>query len=231
MNILSRKSPSILAAIGVAGFVSAVVMSARASKEAYSILEKQPADATPLEKFRALAPTYAPTAALVLISTGCIVGSNRIQGYRYGSLLALYSLSERGLQRWQRAVMNEVSKNKYEKIEDRAYQPESAPPEPNNLVNPERRVLFFDSYTGRYFYMDSVETVRKIINDLNEMLYSEDFVELNALYYKLNIPAVDFGNDAGWHIDGGNIQIDLTPFLYEDRPGVRLSFKVAPKPY
>lgn len=225
---LTNNSPAILAGLGVAGFISAIFMTAKAAPKAAKVLEKH-TDSTTVEKAKAVAPIYAPTAGMILVSTACIVGSNRIHRYRYASLLALYSIGQQTLDRWQDAVLDEVGKKKYEKVRERVVEPEGTPPV--SMVVDDERTLFYDKFTGRYFRSNSIEDVRKILNDLNDKMFSEDFASLNDFYYGVGLDPVQFGDAWGWNIAYGSVQADFDAFLKNDRPVVSVTFQTEPKKY
>ena len=228
-TLIQNESPTILAGLGCIGFITSVIMTAKVAPKADKILKEMPEESSKLDKAKAIAPIYAPTAGMIMISTACIVGSNRIHRYRYASLLALYSVSERTLQKWQDSVLKEVGRKKYENVREHVYSPEEDPP--SSMLMDDERVLFFDVYSGRYFRSDSVETVRRIINDLNDQMFREDFASLNDFYFKIGLPRVEFGDDVGWHISAGTIKANYDSFLKDDRPGVSVSFELKPRSF
>ena len=121
MNLKSQlhnNSPTILAGLGVLGFLGAIVMTAKAAPKAERKLKHLPQNATLKDKVKVVTPVYAPVAGMALISTACIVGSNRIHNYRYGALLALYSIGQQSLERWQDSALEVVGQKKFEKIVD-----------------------------------------------------------------------------------------------------------------
>ena len=227
---VQNQSPAILAALGCVGFISAVVMAAKAAPKARDAIEPR-SKSTTMEKIKIVAPIYAPTVGMVLLSTGCIIGSNRIHHYRYASLLALYSIGEKSLQKWQSAVLDEVGQNKYDKVRERTVMPEE--PLPVNLLIDDSGIACFDVFSGRYFKTDSIETVRRIVNDLNDRLIVGDFVALNELYYELGLDRVEFGDEVGWllHDHDKTIKVSFDPFMKDDRPVVSVSFVVKPRKY
>jgi hypothetical protein len=229
---VQNQSPTILAALGCIGFISAVVMTAKVAPTAHDILKHQRQDTSRLDKVKAVAPIYAPTVGMILLSTGCIVASNRIHRYRYASLLALYSIGEKSLQKWQNAVLDEVGEKKYEQVRERTVAPDkTAPILSNNEPIDNERTLFFDSYSGRYFQADSVEVIRKIVNDLNDLMFTENFVSLNDFYSDIGLVWVEFGNEIGWNASDGSIKVDYDAFMLEDKPCISLSFITKPKEY
>lgn len=229
MNVkttLTNQSPAILAAMGCIGFITSVVMAAKVAPKAERVIEHAPPDVSLKEKAMLVAPIYAPTVGMILLSTACIVASNRIQRYRYASLLALYSIGEKSLQKWQSSVLDEVGQKKYEKVRERVVAPEGPVP-----ATDDARTLFFDAYSGRYFQADSVETIRKIVNDLNDLMYAEDFVSLNDFYSDIGLVWVEFGNEVGWNKSDGSIKVEYDAFMLEDKPCISMSFITKPREY
>lgn len=227
MDYLRDQYPNLVAAAGVAGFISSVVMAAKAAPKANQILDEFEEDAPLYDKVKAIAPVYAPTVGMILISTACIVASNRAHRHRYAGLLALYSIGEKSLQKWQESIVEEVGEKKFEKVRERVVSP-NEDPVPAAILLDEDRVLFFDVFSGRYFRMNSVETARRIINDLNDQILSGDWVSLNELYFHLGLERVEFGDDIGWAAYHGTIQAQFDALLKGDRPCVSISFVVKP---
>ena len=229
---LRSHSPTILAGLGIGGFITAIIMTAKAAPKAERALEREEIenyDASLKEKVLLVAPIYAPVAGMVLISTACIVGSNRMHQYRYASVLALYTIGERSLDRWQRATLDTVGEKKYESIQEKAGEPDKDPP-PSMFIDDER-TMFYDVFSGRYFRADSIETIRQIINDLNKEMYDADFATVNDFYYRIGLPAMEFGEEWGWSPAYGSIYADFVPFLRNNRPVIRVEFKVKPRYY
>lgn len=231
---LTNNSPTILAGLGIVGFITSVVMSAKAAPKAAEALRtryyEKPNEIISLkDKIKITAPIYAPTAGMVLISTACVVGSNSIHRYRYASLLALYSIGQQAMDRWQDAVLGEVGKKKYEKVRERVAEPEGEPPV--SLVVDDERTLFYDKFTGRFFRASSIEIVRKAINDLNDRMFREDFVSLNEFYFEIGLPQVEFGDEAGWNVADGSIKVTYDAFIKNDKPCISVSFVLSPKTY
>ncbi len=224
---LRHHSPTILAGLGIGGFITAIIMTAKAAPEAERVLNKLPKDAPLKEKIKAVALLYAPTAGMAILSTGCIVGSNRIHRYRYASVLALYAIGERSLDRWQQATLDTIGEKKYETIQEKAGEPEKNPP--SSMFMDDERTMFYDVFSGRYFRADSIETIRQVINQLNEEMYEADFAAINDFYYHVGLPPMEFGEEWGWNIAYGSVYADFVPFLRNNRPVIRVEFKVKPR--
>lgn len=226
---LHNNSPTILAGLGIAGFITAIIMTAKAAPQAKARLDHAPPDVSLKEKVMLVGPIYAPTVGMAMMSTACIVGSNRIHRYRYASVLALYSIGQKSLQRWQDAVVEEVGEKKFSKVRERVAEPRGDAP--LSILPDDERTLFFDVFTGRYFRADSIETVRKILNDLNDTMFQEDFVPLNDFYYGVGLDDTEFGNEFGWSIAYGAITAEFDAYLRNDRPIVSVTFQIKPRKY
>ena len=72
--------------------------------------------------------------------------------------------------------------------------------------------LCFDQYTGRYFKGD-VEQIRKTVNDFNRQLLSDMRIPLNDLYSELGLAPVESGQDVGWDVEKGLVNIDFSAKL------------------
>ena len=230
-ELLGPRSPSILAGLGVVGFITAVVMVAKAAPRASEIIEELEEDeeCTFIEKGTAVAPLYAPAVAMMMISTAAIVASSHIHSTRYASVLALYSVSERTLSRWQDAVIEEVGEKKKERIRRRTTEPREDIPQ--SLVVDGNRMLFFDVFTGRYFRADSLEAVRRVVNESNDFMLGEDFISLNEYYQNLGMPATGFGDDVGWTASDGLIELYYDSHIKDDIPCVSMHFVKSPSVY
>ena len=114
-NVLKENAPLMFSAAGIVGFVSAIVLTAKTAPKAEKILEEVKDEPT-IEKVKKIIPIYTPVIGLTLMSAGCIAVSTKMNAHRYASLLALYSISERNLTKWQNSIIEEVGDKKYQKI-------------------------------------------------------------------------------------------------------------------
>ena len=233
---IQREAPVILSIMGIGGFVTAAVMAVKATPKANNLLEEVRVleENVPYEdggwplvdKAKLLFPVYAPAIAMGLISAGFVMAGITVSKRRYYALSVLYSVSERTVHAWQEKVLESVGPKKFDEISAKV----ATPTEPEMFTVLGDDVLFFDTFSGRYFTSESVEKVRQHVNDLNETLYSDMYVSVNDFYYEVGLPQVTYGNDIGWSIERGSIGIKfdatLTP---NDRPCVSVTFMAGPK--
>jgi hypothetical protein len=228
-NTLKENSPTILLVLGLGGFFGAMFYTAKVAPKAHNILSELPPEASKLDQGRAIASIYAPVAGLMLASTGAILASNRIMKNRYAALLVLYSFTDQMVERWKASALEEVGAKKFKNIKDRVAA--SDEPIPQDILDEQAATILYDRYSGRWFTTNSVEVVRKAINDVNDTMYQENFAPLNDFYYALKMDSVEYGNEVGWHIDDGPNSISLIPIKEKDEAYLSIEFNVKPRKY
>lgn len=226
-SFLKEHSTVILAGAGVLGFIGAAIFAGKAAvkvKEHEDALEEE---METKEKAVFLVQAYAPTAAMILLSTAMIVASTRVQQQRYAGLLALYSVTEKTLSRWQNAVITELPKKKAASIKSKAFEP-SEEEFKESLVVFGNGVLFHDYDHGRYFRAPTVEWVRARINDANDFMSGEGFVSMNEVYGYLQLPYVEGGDYYGFMMEDGPFYPVFDTSMKYSEPVVVLSFDRQP---
>ena len=93
-------------------------------------------------------------------------------------------------------------------------------------------VLFLEPASMRYFKSD-IESVRKIINDLNYRMTTgmEEYISLSELYDEIGLSHTTTSDDMGWNIyKDGPIDIDF-PAAKTDKgePCLMLEYNVSPR--
>jgi hypothetical protein len=239
-NTIDANSPAILTGIGVAGVLSTIALAIKGtSSAAYVIFEEenlrgqeQYVPLTQREKLELVWKFYIPTAASSILTIVAIIGSNHISTRRNAALLSLYSMADMALKEYQDKVAEMIGEKKEEKIRD-----EIAKDKLDNNPLDGREViltgkgtcLFFDTLSGRYFRSD-LETVRKVQNDFNELLFNDMFLPLNDLYDMLGLEDTDMGRRAGWDVQNGKLEIQFSAKIATDgEPCIVLSYSVEPK--
>lgn len=238
--VMSKNMPSILTGLAVAGLVTTVVMAVKATPKAEQILAQDDDERevkrvkekrTKFETVKLTWKCYAPATIMGGITVGCIIGANSINLKRSAALSSLYAISESTLKEYQSKVIETIGENKEQKIKDEIAKDriEKVPCSKSPIVvSGGGNSLFFDAYSGRYF-MNDIENVRKIQNDLNQTLISEMFVSLNDFYYELGLPKIPYGEECGWNVDA-MIDLSFDSQIADDgRPCVVLDYCVGPR--
>ncbi len=212
-----KHSPDILTGLGIGGFFTAIVATAKAAPKVRDSIEEMEylADkyGDPRPDMKAKAKVYIryywPTALSAGLSTACIITGNRKNAKRNAALAAAYTLSETTLKEYQQSVLETVDETTATEIREKVAKKkvEKVPLTNDTLAIPYsgKGVLCFDKYSGRYFYSDR-EEIRRVCNDLSRQLLSDMFVTLNEFYDMINLDEIPMGSQVGWNIDDSMIE-------------------------
>lgn len=239
-GMISKNSPYILTGLGCAGVVSTAILSAKATPRAFMILEeeieyrerKHLLSLSKMDRVKLTWKCYIPAGVVGAASIGCIIGANTVNMKRNAALASLYALSESAFRDYKAKVVKEIGKPKETKIRDEIAKDHISKNPPNNgnmVLVGTGEVLCYDKLSGRYF-TSTHETIRKVFNDLDYELRSEMRLDLNELYYALNLPPIDLGTFVEFNIEKG--QIELIPSTQLDpngRPCLVIDYDVYPK--
>jgi hypothetical protein len=175
---------------------------------------------------------YLPMLAVGLTTIGCTIGSNHISLRRNAALASIYGLTEAAFKEYQAKVVETIGKNKELAVRDEISgdRIKQNPPGKNEIIfTGKGEVMCYDSLSGRYFKGD-VDKIRKVVNELNRRLLSEMYIPLSEFYYEIGLANTELGDQLGWELDKGNIQIDFSAHLTEnDEPCLCLNYKVTPR--
>ena len=223
--IAKNRSPEILIFAGIAGMVSTVIMACQVTPEANDILvdlhendsDDKASVETTVRDTKAVAYLYAPSAIMGGISIACFLGSYHITTKRTAALATAYSLSERTLQEYQRKVIETIGDKKEKKIRDDVAEDKIKESSEKREVVPTSKgtMLCYDLVTGRYF-LSSREAIYQAEAEINRRLISEMYVSLNEFYDELELPHIKLGDDLGWNIDNGYIDLRFSSQLATD---------------
>jgi hypothetical protein len=240
-GLISENSPTILSSLAVAGLVSTVVLAVKATPRAMELLEEErdrpcneyrPNGLYKREIIRVTWRCYIPAAACGIATIVCIIQANTINQRRIAAVAGAYTIAERALQEYQSKVVETIGKNKEQRVRDEIASDriKKNPPSANEvIITGKGEVLCYDSQTGRYF-KSSIEEIRQAVNLLNMQLMNEHFVPLNDLYFALGIKETKLGEDLGWKVEDGLIEIKFsTQFSEDEVPCLVLNYDVVPR--
>ena len=236
---VNQNSPVILTGLGVAGIFSTVALSVKGTFLAVRVIDEEEArlrgkhmfvPLTNREKLELVWKLYIPTAASSALTVAAIIGSNHISSRRNAALVSLYTVAEGALNEYQDKVAEMFGEKKEAKVRDELAQDKlDANPMKEVFLTGKGEHMFYDALSGRYFRSD-VETVRRVQNDFNELLFNDMFVPLNDLYDMLGLEGTEMGRNAGWDVQNGKLDIQFSAKIATDgEPCIVLSYPIEPR--
>lgn len=241
MKILSKSlmfmrdnQSSIFTGLSCMGVVSTVFLAVKAHPLALDLIDEVESkndnvDLTVLEKAKLTWQLYLPTAVSGLLTVGCILMINRSYAKKYEALAGLYALSEKTLHTYQDKVREKLGEKDERAIHDEIANDmmKNNPIKEQLALNGIGEQLCYDSMTGRYFLND-IETLRKIQNDFNKHILQGEYISLNELFMEIELDPVRIGEYVGWNVDN-EVDFSFNTKIAEDgRPCLILNYKVSP---
>ena len=228
---LSKHSPTILTVLGGMTSVAALVEAVRVTPKVVKEIEEVNPE-TKLDTVKVAAKHYIPAGVMELFALGCIFGAHKITLGRAAVISTLYTTSQEKLEEYQHKVLEKFGPKKAEQVQDEiALDHVNKTFDPTNpvIMSPlEGKTRCLDTWTGRYFY-STVETIRGVVNDINEQLRGDWYVSLNEFYYALGLEGIDAGDEMGWNADEP-LKVKFASHLCPDGiPCLTMEFDVKPK--
>lgn len=233
---LDRRSPEILAGIGIAGMVTTVVLAVKATPKALTLIDEasneKNAELTKAEVVKAGWKPYVPAAITGVMSATCIIGSVRIGARRIAAISTAYKLTETAFSEYKEKVIETIGEKKEKAIKDKIdkdkVEKESVS-KSSIIITDKGNTLCYDASAGRYFKSD-IETIKKAVNEINRQMVYDQYVSLNEFYDELGLDHTDLGDDLGWNLDNGLLEVDFSSQIAEDgTPCIVISYNVAPR--
>lgn len=230
---MKRHSPEILTGAGIAGMITATVMAVRATPKALRLMEeRETKPLTPIEKIKTTWKCYIPATAVGCVSVACLIGASSVNIRRNAALATAYTLSESALKEYQEKVVETMGSKKEHSVRDAIAKDKLAndPIENNEIIITDKgNTPCYDALSGRYFKTD-IDKIRKAVNDLNRRMRDEIYISLNEFYYEIGLDGIKIGDDLGWNIDNGYIDLEFSSQLTKnDIPCLVIDYQVAPR--
>ena len=248
---LVKHSPAILTGIGITGMLTTVVLAVRATPKA--LIKIQDAETkkvdeqvlagkgpdeindklTTVETVKAAWKCYIPAAVTGTMSTVCLVGASSVSAKRNAALATAYTLADAAMKEYQDKVIETIGEKKEQAVRDAIAKDKIE----KNPVTNSREVIVtekgntrcYDAISGRYFTSD-IEAIRRAENVLNKRLMDEMYISLNDFYWEIGLDATDIGDELGWNIDNGLIELTFSSQLSRDGvPCLVVNYRIAPK--
>jgi hypothetical protein len=238
-SAVTRCGPEILTGLGIAGMVTAAVMAVRATPKALILIEEKkaasdiaPDKLKPIEAVKAAWACYLPAAVTGGLSIVCLIGANKVNARRNAAIVTAYTISESVLKEYQAKVIESIGEKKEQAIRDLIAKDKlDRDPIGNRevIIAEKGNTLCYDALSGRYFKSD-IEKIKKAVNEANKNLLDDMFVSLNDLYYEIGLKNTRQGDDLGWNVADGLIDLQFSSHLADDgTPCLVLDYRAAPR--
>ena len=240
---LSKHSPALLTGIGIAGMITTTVLAVKATPKAMKLIDAKKKELnleedeklTVVETVKTAWKCYVPAVITGATASACLIGANSVNTKRNAALAAAYNLSTSALSEYKEKVVETIGEKKEREIRDKIAEDrlEQNPVNPTAIVMTNKGTTrFMDSITKRRFTSD-IETINQIVNRLNRrMINGDDYISLNEFYYEIGLEGCDVGDEIGWNVTRGLIELPEPPHAVVDTDGtpcIVLEYQVAPK--
>ena len=236
-ELVDKHTPEILTGIGIAGMITTTILAVKATPKALQLIDERKFDLEveklpPIETVKATWKCYIPAAVTGVASVGCLIGASSVNARRNAALATAYKLSQSALSEYRDKVVETIGEKKEQIIQDKVSKEkiENNPVSKNEVIITEKgNTLCYDSISGRYFKSD-MEKIRKAVNELNRKMVYDNYVSLNEFYDELDLIHTSVGDELGWSMDGGFIDIGFSSQIADDgTPCLVINYDVAPK--
>lgn len=239
---VSKHSPEILTGLGIAGMITTTILAVKATPKALDLIAEAEDKKfnnghgealTKVEIVKAAWKPYIPAAVTGVTSVACLIGASSVNTKRNAALMTAYNLSATALSEYKEKVIETVGEKKEQLIQNKVAE-ERINKEPVNpsaiIVSGSGSTRCFDTITKRRFVSD-IESIKRSVNELNRrMVNGEDYISLNEFYTELGLDEVSIGDDLGWNIERGLIDVQFSAQIDTDGvPCVVIDYSIAPK--
>lgn len=223
-NSTKKHSPEILIGLGITGMMSAVIVSVKQTPLAIQLLEEKKKELdveklVPIDILKTVWKCYLPVAITFIFSAGMIVSANVVHVKRHTAIVAAYELCEGVIREYKNKVPEVIGEKKEQTIVDAIakdkLEEHPVPDKKEIIITGAGNTLCLDSISGRYFYSD-IDKIRKIENFMNKRLIDDMYISLNELYYELGLEEIKIGDDLGWDVNKGLIDLSFSSQLAQN---------------
>lgn len=244
----------ILTGVGVAGMIFTTVLAVKETPKALQLIEEEKnrrnyelreeaiangGDCySPVEKLKPLDVVkttwkcYVPATITCVASAACLIGASSVHVKRNAALATAYKLSENALAEYRDKVVETIGEKKEIAVRDKVAkeQVEKNPVSNSEVIFTGRgETMCYDPITSRYFRSD-IESIRRVVNELNRRMLDEMYISLNEFYLELDLNPADVGEEMGWNVNRGFIDIRFSAQLAEnDQPCLVIDHLNPPK--
>lgn len=237
---VKKHSPEILTGIGIAGMLATTILAVKATPKAIEAIKADseenhdgdPNAYTKKEAIKSAWKCYIPAAVTGVSSTACLIGASSVNARRNAALVTAYNVTRTALTEYKDKVVETIGEKKEHVIRESIAKDklEKDPVTSREvIVTDKTTTLCYDGIFGRYFLSD-IDSINRAINEINRRVVSYGYVSLNEFYEEIGLEPTGIGEDLGWSIDDGQVEIVKSAQLASDgRPCLVIEYSVAPK--
>ena len=234
--LAKKHSPEILLGMGIVLGISTTVEAVRATPKALMLIEEKKLDLdteklTVVETVKTTWPCYIFPMITGIGSIACLVGANSVHARRNAAIATAYTLSETALREYKEKILETIGEKKEKQVREAISKDrvEKNPVSENKVVVVGKgKSLCYEPLSGRYFETD-IDLLQKEVNEINKTLLFDSYVSLNDFYDKIGLEGTKMGDELGWNIAQGLIEMDYSTQTASDgRPCLVLDFVNAP---
>lgn len=222
-TFVKKRTPEILTGVGITGMITTTVLAVKATPKAMMLIEERKLDLSveklpKLEVVKTVWPCYIPSLISGVASTACLIGANSVNMSRNAALAAAYALSETKFKDYKEGVIKTLGEKRDSDVRDEIAKKkiENAPVTDKEIImTGQGETLCYEPLSGRYFRSD-IEKVRGAVNNINFMLLNDDYISLNDFYCELGLGETKMGEQLGWHIQGGKVDVHFSTQLAQN---------------
>jgi len=235
-SVLKKYSPEILTGLGIAGMVASTILAVKATPKALTLINEKKeemgvAKLNTQDTVKTAWKCYIPSLALTAVSAICIVGASASNARRNAALATAYTISENALREYQNKVIETVGEKKETEIRDSVAKDkiDKTPVSSEVIVTEKGNTLCYDTLSGRYFRSD-IDKIKRAVIEINFKIIDEVYASLNEFYDELELPHTKMGDDLGWNVIDGRMDIHFSSHVAADgNPCLVLNYRAAPR--
>ena len=236
-SLFIKNSPEILTGVGIAGLITTTIMAVKATPKAIILINEKKSEENVdklaiKDAFVVSWRCYIPSTIVGIASIACIVGASSVSHKRNAALATAYAIAETTLQEYQEIVIDIIGDKTEKEIRGKIMEDKLAsnPVKTSEIILTERgNTLCYDTISGRYFRSD-IDQIKKAENELNRRMRDEMYISLNDLYSEIGLELTSIGDEIGWNIDRGYIDIYYDSKLTSDgTPCLVIDYRLYPK--
>ena len=237
-----KHEPEILVGIGIAGMITSTILAVKATPKALELINDRNKEELKndqnfyklgtIETIKTAWRPYLYPSILSIASITCIISGTTINTKRNAALTTAYAITENAFSTYRNKVIETIGEKKEKNLRSKISQDEVTKNPPTNspiILTSKGNTLCLDSISERYFRSD-LDTIRKVINEINRKMMIENYISLDEFYYELNMKPMKHADRLGWEIDDGLLEVYFNTCLAEnDEPCVVLDYNIYPK--